>query len=234
MRTFPAIGLSALTMLTPGLLSAESRLPIVVELFTSQGCSSCPPADAMLADLARMDGVIALALHVDYWDYIGWPDTFASADHTARQEAYARAAGERMIYTPQIIVNGEDRLVGGDTFAVMASLQAHADATTPIDLRVTRDGDEIRIESDPVPLKQPLSVELVRYKPEDDVAITDGENAGLDVTYHNIVTSWERLGDWSGDEPLSLTAPAGGPEPVVVLLQEPGPGRIRAAVELDH
>ena len=234
MRTISAIGLLALAALTPGLSTAESRLPIVVELFTSQGCSSCPPADSMLADLARRDGVIALALHVDYWDYIGWPDTFASAAHTARQEAYARAAGERMVYTPQIIVNGEDRVVGGDTFAVMESLQAHADRTTPVDLHVARDGDELRIEAEPLHLAQPLHVMLVRYIPKDEVVITGGENAGLTMAYHNIVTSWEDLGPWDGKEPLSITRKIDGTQPVVVLLQEPGPGPIRAAAKLDH
>ncbi|EYD77062.1 hypothetical protein that often co-occurs with aconitase [Rubellimicrobium mesophilum DSM 19309] len=234
MRLIPATGLSALAMLMPGLSHAESKLPIVVELFTSQGCSSCPPADSMLGDLSKMDNVIALALHVDYWDYIGWPDTFASANHTARQEAYARAAGERMVYTPQIIVNGEDRLVGGDTFAVMESLQAHADATTPVDLHLSREGDEIRIEAAPTHLAHPLDVMLVRYVPEDEVVITGGENAGLTMAYHNIVTSWEHLGHWDGREPLALDHSVEGTQPVVVLLQEPGPGPIRAAAKLDH
>jgi len=230
----PAIGLSALAMLTPGLSHAESKLPIVVELFTSQGCSSCPPADSMLGDLAKMDNVIALALHVDYWDYIGWPDTFASATHSARQEAYARAAGERMVYTPQIIINGEDRVVGGDTFAVMERLQAHADRTTPVDLHVTREGDELRIEAGSLHLAHPLDVMLVRYVPEDEVVITGGENAGLTMAYHNIVTSWENLGPWDGKEPLAMTKAIEGTQPAVILLQEPGPGPIRAAVELDH
>ncbi|HVG48723.1 MAG TPA: DUF1223 domain-containing protein [Rubellimicrobium sp.] len=217
----------------PGHSSAESKLPIVVELFTSQGCSSCPPADAMLADLAKHEGVIALSLHVDYWDYIGWPDTFASAAHSARQEDYARAAGERMVYTPQIIVNGEDRVVGGDTLAVMEKLQAHAGATTPVDLEVTREGDELRISADPVHLAQPLDVMLVRYVPEDEVVITGGENAGLTMAYHNIVTSWTYLGHWDGVAPLAMTQAIEGTEPAVILLQEPGPGPIRAAAEID-
>ncbi len=234
MQFFPAIGLSALVALTPGFSLAESKLPIVVELFTSQGCSSCPPADSMLGDLAKMDDVIALALHVDYWDYIGWPDTFASADHTARQEAYARAAGERMVYTPQIIINGEDRVVGGDTFAVMERLQAHSDRTTPVDLQVSRHEDELRIEAAPLHLSHPLDVMLVRYVPKDEVVITGGENAGLTVPYHNIVTSWESLGHWDGREALAMTKDLEGTESVVILLQEPGPGPIRAAAKLDH
>jgi hypothetical protein len=91
---------------------AQDR-PVLVELFTSQGCSSCPPADALLHKLARRDDVVALALHVDYWDYIGWKDTFAKAAHSARQRAYAREAGRRMVYTPQMIINGADHVVIG-------------------------------------------------------------------------------------------------------------------------
>jgi len=234
MRIFPAIGLSVLAGLTPGHSAAESKMPIVVELFTSQGCSSCPPADAMLADLAQHDGVIALSLHVDYWDYIGWPDTFAAAAHSSRQEDYARAAGERMVYTPQIIVNGEDRVVGSDTLAVMEKLQAHAGATTPVDLQVSREGDELQIAADPVQLAQPVDVMLVRYVPEDEVVITGGENAGLTMAYHNIVTSWTRLGAWDGTSPLAMSHAVEGTEASVILLQEPGPGPIRAAAEVDH
>lgn len=223
----------ALSALSPNLSQAEAKLPIVVELFTSQGCSSCPPADAMLHDLSRMDGVIALALHVDYWDYIGWPDSFASPHHTARQEAYARANGERMVYTPQIIVGGQDRVVGGDAMAVMERLHAHADATTPVELSLRQDGDRLVIEAPALPLPRPLDVQVVRYVPEDEVVITGGENAGLTMAYSNIVTSWDKVGAWTGAEPLDLSLPLEGTEPVVVLLQEAGPGRIRAAATLD-
>ena len=85
--------------------------PVVVELFTSQGCSSCPPADALLHELAARDDVVALAMHVDYWDYIGWKDVFGNPAHSARQRAYAKAGNRRMVYTPQMIVNGENRLL---------------------------------------------------------------------------------------------------------------------------
>ncbi|MBP1805540.1 DUF1223 domain-containing protein [Rubellimicrobium aerolatum] len=231
MRLLPATCLALLSTLAPSLSAAESRLPVVVELFTSQGCSSCPPADAMLADIARMDGVIALSLHVDYWDYIGWPDSFASPDHSARQEAYARAAGERMVYTPQIVVGGQDRVVGGDAMAVMEKLHAHAGAVTPVDLRARCHGGELRIEAPPAPLPGPLDVQVVRYRPEDRVDITGGENAGLSVAYHNIVTSWRKAGTWTGEEPLAMTVPCEGSDRAVILLQEPGPGRIRAAAK---
>lgn len=229
MRPLPAMGLAAATLLAPTPLPAESAMPVVIELYTSQGCSSCPPADAMLADLARMEGVVALSLHVDYWDYIGWPDSFAQPAFSARQEAYAMAAGERMVYTPQIVVNGQDRIVGSDPMAVMERLHAYAGATTPVALRVAREGDLLRIEADSTAPVPPLTVQLVRYRPAEEVTITAGENAGLTLTYVNVVTAWEQVGDWDGAAPLSLAVPAQGPERAVVLLQEQGPGRIRAA-----
>ncbi|TNC73440.1 DUF1223 domain-containing protein [Rubellimicrobium roseum] len=232
MRLSSATCLALVSSLVPGPSPAESKLPVVVELYTSQGCSSCPPADAMLADLARMDGVIALSLHVDYWDYIGWPDSFADPAYSHRQEAYAREAGEKMIYTPQIVVNGQDRLVASEPMRVMEVLHAHADATTPIELEVTRHAHGLRIEAPALDLAHPLEVQLVRYMPEDEVAITGGENAGLTMAYHNIVTEWRTLGAWDGREPLSMSVPADGPEAAVILLQEPGPGRIRAAAEI--
>ena len=232
MRFLPATCL-ALASLSPQPSLGEAKLPVVVELFTSQGCSSCPPADAMLRDLARMDGVIALSLHVDYWDYIGWPDSFASPVHSARQEAYAKDAGERMVYTPQVIVGGQDRLIGGDAISVMERINAHADLRTPVDLRLRRDGDRVLIEASALPLPHPLEVQVVRYVPEDEVVITGGENAGLVMSYTNIVTSWETLGAWTGEAALDLDVPLVGTEPLVVLLQEPGPSRIRAAAMID-
>lgn len=234
MRLAMATCLAFVTTLAPSLTFAEAKLPVVVELFTSQGCSSCPPADAILADMARMDGVIALSLHVDYWDYIGWPDSFAAPGHTKRQEAYALAAGEQMVYTPQMIVAGVDRVVGGDAMGVMERVHAHANATTPVDLRIMREKGDLRIEADAVPLPQPLEVQLVRYIPEDEVVITAGENAGLTMEYHNIVTSWETVGTWDGADDLAMTLSIEGSQPAVVILQEPGPGQIRAAVQVDH
>jgi hypothetical protein len=138
-----------------------------------------------------------------------------------------------MVYTPQIIVGGEDRLVGGDAISVMERLHARADATTPVELRLRREGDHLHVEAPAVPLPRPLEVQIVRYVPSDEVVITGGENAGLTVSYSNIVSSWETVGAWTGAEALRMALPFSGSEPVVVLLQEPGPGRIRAAAKLE-
>jgi hypothetical protein len=211
-----------------GLAAAEEQ-PVVVELFTSQGCSSCPSADAMMQEIAAMDGVIALSLHVDYWDYIGWPDSFAQPGFTRRQKDYAHAARERMIYTPQVIVNGQDRVIGNDAMAVMERLAARKGAETPVTLELTRDGDSLVVEARAEAPVEPLLIHLVRYSPSESVDITGGENDGLSMNYSNVVTSWEVLGAWSGEEPLTMRLPAPGAEPAVVLLQEQGPGRIMAA-----
>jgi hypothetical protein len=207
---------------------------VIVELYTSQGCSSCPPADEFVAMLASNPQIIALSLHVDYWDYIGWADKFAQAKFTDRQRAYAKAAGSRTIYTPQLIIGGQDRIEGYAPDETAEQLRRHLEAGSPVTLIVERQGDllVIRAEADP-PLTEPVRVQLVRYKPAETVEIKRGENAGRTITYHNIVTSWEGVGEWSGQEPLEMTAPAAGGEPAVVILQTKGPAAILAAVRVE-
>lgn len=207
---------------------------VVVELYTSQGCSSCPPADDFVAMLASNPQILPLALHVDYWDYIGWADKFANPKFTDRQRAYAKAVGSRTIYTPQLIIGGSDRIEGFAPEETAERLRAHMEAGTPVRLTVTREGDRlvIRAEADP-PLTEPVRVQLVRFKPEETVMIERGENAGKTVTYTNIVTSWERLEDWSGQEPLELSAPFLGDEPGAVIVQKAGPSAILAAARVD-
>lgn len=212
---------------------AEVRQPVVVELYTSQGCASCPPADEFLAELAGHEEVIALALHVDYWDYIGWEDSFAQAAFTERQKSYARVAKSRMIYTPQMVVGGVDRVEGHTPEAVVKLIGKHLAAERPVRLTVERQGDQIviRAVAEP-PLTEGVEVQLVRYMPEAVVEIARGENAGKTVTYHNIVTEWTKLADWPGLAPLELSTPAPGSDPVVVILQEAGPAAVLAAARV--
>jgi hypothetical protein len=207
---------------------------VVVELYTSQGCSSCPPADEFVAMLAANPQILPLALHVDYWDYIGWADKFAHAQFTDRQRSYARAIGSRTIYTPQLIIGGADRIEGFAPEETADRLRAHLEAGQTVKLTVTREGDRlvIRAEADP-PLDEPVRVQLVRYKPEETVTIERGENAGKTITYTNIVTSWERLDDWSGQQPLEMSAPFDGDQPGAVIVQRDGPAAILAAVRVD-
>lgn len=207
---------------------------VVVELYTSQGCSSCPPADEFVAMLASDPRILPLALHVDYWDYIGWADKFALAQFTDRQRAYAKAIGSRTIYTPQLIIGGQDRIEGFAPEETAEQLRKHLKVGQSVRLTVTREGDRvvIRAEADP-PLDAPVRVQLVRYIPEETVTIERGENAGKTITYRNIVTSWERLDDWSGQEPLDISAPFDGAEPGAVIVQADGPAAILAAARVD-
>lgn len=213
--------------------ATASEQGVVVELYTSQGCSSCPPADALMEELVTQPGVIALALHVDYWDYIGWKDTFANPRFTDRQKAYARAEGSRMIYTPQMIVGGRERIVGHEPGQLSDALRRRLPPKSPVRLTVERQGDMviIRAEADP-PLSRGVRVQLVRYQPQQTVEIMGGENAGEIVTYSNIVTDWQVVGEWPGTAPLELQAPAPGAAPVVVILQNEGPADIVAAAAL--
>jgi hypothetical protein len=216
-----------------GCAAAETR-PVVVELFTSQGCSSCPPADAFLTTLSQRDDVIALALHVDYWDYIGWKDSFAQPAFTARQKAYAKSGGRRSVYTPQMIVGGQDHVVGTHEQDATALIQRHAAVDTGVDLTVTRDGDghfTIRAQAEPgVP--GPLVVQVVRYDPKRTVDITRGENKGRTVDYSNVVTDWSIIAEWTLPEPLTLRVQHMVTGPAVVILQGKDAGPIMAAAHL--
>ncbi|WP_226550388.1 DUF1223 domain-containing protein [Celeribacter naphthalenivorans] len=215
-----------------------SKPLIVVELFTSQGCSSCPPADAMMSELATRDGVLPLSLHVDYWDYIGWRDHFAKPEFTKRQKAYAHAAGKRTIYTPQLIVQGADHLVGAKPMRLADLIMRHHDQTAaPVALSAAQSGKTLRITAVPMgPLPPNMRLQIVRFDPHERVSITRGENAGREVDYTNIVTEWRPLADWSGQEPLAVSLDLEGPESAAVLLQTispAGPGPILAAVRTD-
>jgi hypothetical protein len=216
-------------------VTAQTGSPVVVvELYTSQGCSSCPPADEFLAELARDPMIIPLALHVDYWDYIGWADSFADPKFTTRQKAYARDIGSRTIYTPQLIVGGLDRVEGNAPTEVASLVMKHLMGAQLVSVNVTREGDRLVIRAEAVqPLGQVVKVQLVRYKPEESVEITRGENAGRTVTYHNIVTSWQVVGDWDGAAPLELEASYPKGNPGVVILQVEGPAAILAAARVN-
>src|SRR5690606_14865155 len=134
-----------------GALAEENvkRPKAVVELFTSQGCNSCPPADEMLSRLALAGDVVALAYHVDYWDYLGWRDTLASADNTARQQEYNRAFGNRSVYTPQAVINGRHQVNGAKRHKVDGEMarMARASQSMVVDVRLSHDGESLVIET---------------------------------------------------------------------------------------
>lgn len=219
-------------LLTSAAMQAEPV--VVVELFTSQGCVSCPPADEFFASLTEDSRLIPLSLHVDYWDYIGWSDVFGSPRFTERQKNYARAIGSRTIYTPQFIIGGEDRIEGFDPAATTEALLRQLATPTTVALSVNRAGERLHIEAQSAqPLAAPVRVQLVRYLPEETVTIERGENAGKTISYRNIVTNWDVLGDWAGTAPLNIEVPAPGSAPAVVILQQIGPSEILAAARAD-
>ncbi len=210
----------------------ESGNPVVVELFTSQGCSSCPPADALLHDLAKREDVIALALHVDYWDYIGWADSFAQAAFTERQKGYARASGRSSVYTPQMIIDGTHDVVGNRPVDVTALIDRAEDRPSGVALQLSRDKDRLRIV---LSTKAPVGaadLHLVRYMPDAEVAITRGENAGHSLHYSQIVTDWDVIARWDGQGEYRTEVPISGGKPVVVLVQKPDHGPVLAAARL--
>jgi hypothetical protein len=209
--------------------------PVVVEFYTSQGCSSCPPADELFAEIAGIPGVIALALHVDYWDYLGWEDVFGRAAHTARQKAYAKAHRERTIYTPQMIVEGEDLLIGHDEESLRARIAAHAAQPAAVSVALDRIGAMLRIVVEPAsgPVG-PAEVQFVEYLPSRTVTVEGGENAGYRHDFVNIVTRWATIGRWDGQETVEIDheidAEAG--DGVAVIVQSPRHGPILGAAAL--
>ncbi|MTH78582.1 DUF1223 domain-containing protein [Paracoccus aestuariivivens] len=183
--------------------------PVVVELFTSQGCSSCPPADEMLNDLADRDDILALSWHVDYWDYLGWADDFARPEFTRRQQSYARAWGERGIYTPQMVVAGSDTLIAVRPADLMALVENQMARPAPVLVTSREQDDGYQLELTPrEPIPNGVAILLVRYAPQKQVVIRAGENRGMQVTYRNVVLAAERIGEWDGRAPLRMTVRA--------------------------
>ncbi|KIN60615.1 DUF1223 domain containing protein [Sulfitobacter noctilucae] len=213
--------------------ATAQNTPVVVELYTSQGCSSCPAADAIMHELAGREDVIALALHVDYWDYIGWKDVFADPAHAARQRAYAASGNRRSIYTPEMIVQGSTDIVGAKPMKLSEAIAAHAGKPASVTVGLSRQGDDLRITGDVVGTPPGvMTVHLLRYAPSQTTEIKRGENRGKTLRYNNIVEGWTELAEWDGSTPLDLTTSVSGDKPVVVIIQQQNAGPIMAAARL--
>lgn len=215
----------------------QSATPlVVVELFTSQGCSSCPSADAYLADLAQRPGVLALSLHVNYWDYIGWPDPFASPLFTDRQRHYARQLGKSMVYTPQMVLNGRLEAAGNKRRRVerlIRRLQSGKESlTVPMVLEADSEGQlVVRLG----PVAEPSlagALLMMRFDHETVTQVEQGENRGRRLRNVHVVRSLEKLGTWSGEGnqdsasrrrlPLRGQDLATADQGLALLLQSPG------------
>jgi hypothetical protein len=224
---FAAVTVSASS---PALAGGKS----VIELFTSQGCNSCPPADKLLGALTKESNLIPLTLAVDYWDYLGWKDTLALHAHTKRQRSYAKVRGDMNVYTPQAVVNGVKYVVGSDAREINAALRNHSSNEPEIPLAVKRDGENISVDVGAGLGKATVWMLSVSSKVE--VQIAKGENKGATVTYFNVVRGWRNLGAWSGT-PIKTSVPVAelaqnGADAVVVFVQngaEHSPGVIRNA-----
>jgi len=213
--------------------SASAQNTIVVELYTSQGCSSCPPADKLLHDLAKRDDIIALALHVDYWDYIGWKDEFADPRFTERQKGYARAAGARSIYTPQMIIGGQDHVIGTRPGEVTTHLSRHSTKSPAIEIVTERSGASATVRAQAVErVTGGVIVQVVTYRPTFTVSIKRGENAGRTLDYANVVTSWTEAERWNGRGSYQFNVTLPTADPAVVLFQRPDHGEILAAAHI--
>ena len=192
-----AIAFACMTTAAPA--SAEPRA--VIELFTSQGCSSCPAADKLLGELSRDPSLVTMSLAVDYWDYLGWKDTLALHGHSNRQRAYAEARGDREVYTPQVVVNGVVHVLGSDKAAIEKAIAQtrRNPSVLALPVSMTVAGGKVTVN---VPAAKDDyrtgEVWLCPISSKISVDISRGENHGRTLTYHNVVRRWVKLGDWKG------------------------------------
>ncbi|MGV8937668.1 MAG: DUF1223 domain-containing protein [Allorhizobium sp.] len=239
-KTFVTLFILGTAAAFPARAEDGTMLKGVVELFTSQGCSSCPPADKAFETLARQGDVLALAYHVDYWNYLGWNDTLATPENTARQYGYAKTLGRSGVYTPQAVINGRDHMKGTDVAVINHQLEDFRaegrGLSVPVHARIR--GDEIEISIGAGQGK--ADVVAVYYRNREDVAVAKGENKGKTITYRNSVTDVQTVGMWDGKD-LHLTLPAnvvssGKNDGCAILLQASGkkgePGAILGAAIL--
>lgn len=235
-RSFAALsGAAAAGLIVPARAEPQDG-PVVVEMFTSQGCSSSPPADALLAELSQLPGIVALSLNVDYWDYRGWRDTLALADSTQRQRDYAAHRGDGRVYTPQAVINGRTETVGSDRDGLMAAIvreRTRGAGAVPVSLA---SGErEVRIEVGAAPsqdLRLNATIWVATMVPRAVVDIERGENAGRTMAYTNVVRKIVPAGMWHGASiGLSLPRQAIMAEGTfcVALLQADGTGPILGA-----
>lgn len=228
MKTLLAAILTVLLTVWPD-PDAHADMPVVlVELFTSQGCSSCPPADLNLARLAERTDVLALSLHVDYWDYLGWRDTFGQQAHTKRQMVYRDLMGARVIYTPQVIVHGAQDVPGHRVKALDAAIARARDGSDTARLAIVTERGMLKAVIEAADEPERCTLWIATYEQSRTVEIKRGENAGRSITYHNVVKQLMRVGSWDGTaQKLALPQPGAG-QGVAVWLQDDGTGHVLA------
>ncbi|MCP5086199.1 MAG: DUF1223 domain-containing protein [Rhodobacteraceae bacterium] len=215
-------------------VSAQSSV-VVVELYTSQGCSSCPPADEILTDIADRDDIIALGLHVDYWDYLGWKDKLAQHSFTERQARYnAIMKSRHRLVTPQMIFQGRDYVAGAKKREALEYIEMLSKMPEGAQLEIKKDGGSLRISLAPnAGSEQQADLHVVRYTEREEVAIKGGENRGKTIHYTNVVTEWATVAEWNGRDILNFSQSIDDDQRVAVIVQARGHGPILAARRLD-
>ena len=215
---------------------AHAEPKAVVELFTSQGCSSCPPADKVLGELAKDPSVIALSLPIDYWDYLGWKDTLADSRFSARQKAYSYMRGDRDVYTPQVVVNGAAHVIGSDRTRIEGAIKdtGKTGGVMSVPVTMTLSGKQLTVSVAAGKETTPAQGEvwLCSVSKAVPISISRGENRGREVIYHNVVRNILKVGEWNGSSE-SWTVPLDsvmrdGIDAAAVLVQDgsrdkPGP-----------
>jgi hypothetical protein len=227
-----ALAASGLGLAAPADAQPTSR-PVVLELFTSQGCSSCPPADKLIREMAQEPGVIAMTMPVDYWDYVGWKDTLALPAHAHRQRHYAKARGDGHVYTPQVVVDGVAHVVGSDLAAIRKAAQERygREGALSVSMVVQSSPQGLRIEVGAAGATTPRTgaVWLAPVIRHASVSVGRGENSGKTLDYTNVVRGLLKLGDWSGEaatfEATRAQMAAPGADRWIVLLQTGAPNR---------
>lgn len=239
----PAAGLLFIGLLTLLASPASSGEPparglVVVELYTSQGCSSCPPADALLGQLAGRKNVLAMSLPVTYWDMLGWRDTLATEANTRRQKAYAKQLGRGGVFTPEIIVDGVTDIIGSREQSVESAVAAKAADAQAVPIHLAADHEQIRVSIGAAPERVgDATIWVFGILPQASVSIHNGENNGRTLTYRNVVRQIRAVGTWRG-QPVNLTlarSEAGQPhESIAVVVQQGGYGRVIGAAFIDR
>jgi hypothetical protein len=233
MMILAVIGLAWLALPVPAATAGSND--VVVELFTSQGCNSCPPADETLAVIANRDDVIALSLHVDYWDYLGWRDTFGQRQFGQRQVAYRDAWHKSVIYTPQMVVQGRHDVTGDQPDRLAAEITAAQEIEPPIKVTIEHLGGLVKCRIEPGAKPVVGTIWIAKYTKRATVEIDRGENAGRSITYFNVVKILNRIGTWEGVETEEVAMPQPGPgEGVAIWIQEGEVGPILAAAKIEN
>jgi len=236
LKPAPQLALLLLCLAAPAgtALAKGAQRPVVVELFTSQGCGACTKANALIADLADRKDVLALTFPVDYWDYLGWKDAFAKPEFSARQRAYMKAAGQREVYTPQVVVDGAPQADRSAVDRAPELIKAALKAAPP-EPDIQLSGGRVSVGPGRAP-EGGADVWLVRYEAQpQETEVKDGENRGVTVVYRNVAVGVQRLGAWTGRRrvyplPKSALGKAGEVK-LAVLLQAHAGAQILGALK---